>query len=87
MRISEGMKKIAGFATLRTLGHSTDSFSPGRQIDKFTVELFVGVRVSFQMSPSPRRLSFRVVFDVQIATQMEFSVATTLERFNFTKRF
>lgn len=92
MRVFEGMKKVAGSATLWALGHTADSVPPRHQVDEFAVELPFGraaaaVPASLQIPPSPGRLSFRVILDIQIATQMDFGVAATFERFDSAKRF
>lgn len=79
------MKKIAGSAALWTFAHATDSVPPGHQIDEFAIELLASVPTSLQVPPSFGRLSFRIILDVQITTQMNFDVAATLERFDSAK--
>jgi len=85
--ISKGVKKIAEFTALRTLGHTADGASPGCDIDEFTVELLAGVPASLQVPPSSSCLSLCAIFNVQITSQVNLFIAATLKGLNPAERF
>lgn len=82
VRISKGVKKIAEFSALRTLGYATNGASPGCQVDELAIELLAAVPASLQIPPSPGRFSLRVIFNVQVTAQMNLHIAATLEDLN-----